>query len=827
MKKTGLVTVLGIFFVFASSTIVAWAVPSTINFQGRLTDKEGTPLSGDYNMRFRLFIVENGGDPLWTEDQTVTVTDGVYSVELGSVAPFDTSIFENDSLYLEVWILNEEVSPPTYEVLAPRQKITSTAFAIKAGDSETFAGYDINHFDSTYVNVDEENSITSIMIEDGSITSSDIQDNSITRDDIASGTISSQEIEDHSIQGLDIKVPLVLTGEIESDSILSASNTDEEGVGISGAGATGVFGCTTFEGGYGVAGVALGTGGDENTYGVGGYFGAVSTYGRGVYGKAEGEHGKGVYGEASGTVGRGVAGYASGSEGYGIYGEATATGGDEDNFNVGGYFEARSDYGRGVYGEAQGSNGVAVYGYASKSGYAKNYGGFFETDSTIGIAVKGIANKQGGGDNINYSIGGYFVASTDYGKGVFGVATGSSGMGVLGSAVGASGIAVYGTAVGASGIGVKGIADNSYNVRNYGGSFEAKGQQGVGVYGLASHAGGDEGHYNVGGYFEAKSSYGRGVYGCASENGDVTNYGGYFTASGKHGNGVYGQATGASGKGVHGLAFGTSGTGVYGYASGTSGKGVKGLASNKDDDAHNYGGYFTAYGKYGFGVYGQATGTSGKGVRGWASDSGDVTNYGGYFTASGKYGFGVFGAAKKYDFYAGGTGTNYGPFTGAHEVKLADTVPESVKSGMIMSVTGEAHVRRDGKGKISISSTLPTVTLATKPNDKAVLGAFVSESPLPPDHWYKPAEGERFGVVNALGEGRVWVSNLNGDIEAGDYITTSPIPGYGQKQDDDILHSYTLGKAIETVDWESVTETVEYEGKEVKVYLIAVVYTSG
>ena len=51
--------------------------------------------------------------------------------------------------------------------------------------------------------------------------------------------------------------------------------------------------------------------------------------------------------------------------------------------------------------------------------------------------------------------------------------------------------------------------------------------------------------------------------------------------------------------------------------------------------------------------------------------------------------------------------------------------------------------------------------------------------------------------------------------------------GYGQRQDDDVLHSYTLGKAIETIDWDSVTDTVVHNGETCKAYLIAVVYTSG
>ncbi len=71
------------------------------------------------------------------------------------------------------------------------------------------------------------------------------------------------------------------------------------------------------------------------------------------------------------------------------------------------------------------------------------------------------------------------------------------------------------------------------------------------------------------------------------------------------------------------------------------------------------------------------------------------------------------------------------------------------------------------------------------------------------------------------------MSNISGEIEVGDYITTSSIPGYGQKQDDDLLHSYTLGKAIESVDWDSVDSNIEFNGQIFKVYLIAVVYTSG
>jgi hypothetical protein len=152
---------------------------------------------------------------------------------------------------------------------------------------------------------------------------------------------------------------------------------------------------------------------------------------------------------------------------------------------------------------------------------------------------------------------------------------------------------------------------------------------------------------------------------------------------------------------------------------------------------------------------------------------------------------------------------------------------QEIMSGMICSVTGKILVRKDENGLISLSSTLPTVAISKKAMDKAIFGVFVSIVQLHKDHWYKAEDGERFGVVNALGEGRVWVTDINGKIQAGDYITTSSVPGYGQLQDDDLLHSYTLGKAIETVDWDQIAETVQHEGNTYKRYLIAVIYTSG
>ena len=295
-----------------------------------------------------------------------------------------------------------------------------------------------------------------------------------------------------------------------------------------------------------------------------------------------------------------------------------------------------------------------------------------------------------------------------------------------------------------------------------------------------------------------------------------------------HGNAVRGFANGAQGRGIYGEAISDTDNinyGGYFVARGHQARAVYGAAES-EETMTKYGGYFLAKGGNGIGCRGEANGDNGKGVYGYATNEGDVTNYGGYFVARGTSGRGCYAAGKAFDFYAGGTGPDYGPFTGAHEVRIApDSL--SLRPGMVVSATGSTAVRSDEQGSPTLSSTMPEIAVSTIPNDPAVLGVFVMESPLDEDHWYAAKTDERFAVVNALGEGRVWVCNANGPVRVGDYVASSAVPGYAQRQDDDLLHSYTLGKVIETVDWDNVADTVTVGNETYAVYLVAVVYTSG
>ena len=56
------------------------------------------------------------------------------------------------------------------------------------------------------------------------------------------------------------------------------------------------------------------------------------------------------------------------------------------------------------------------------------------------------------------------------------------------------------------------------------------------------------------------------------------------------------------------------------------------------------------------------------------------------------------------------------------------------------------------------------------------------------------------------------VCNENGDIEPGDLLVTSSTPGYLMKQDDDIIRSCTVGKAMENVEFNEQGQATEVYG---------------
>ncbi|MEK7384432.1 MAG: hypothetical protein AAB262_14245 [Elusimicrobiota bacterium] len=100
-------------------------VPGRINFQGKLLDTSNNPRNGPYDMTFRVFNLPTSGTSLWSETQTgVSVGNGVFSVQLGAVAPIAASVFASSAAYLEIQVGSE--------VGVPRQQLVTSPYAFTA-----------------------------------------------------------------------------------------------------------------------------------------------------------------------------------------------------------------------------------------------------------------------------------------------------------------------------------------------------------------------------------------------------------------------------------------------------------------------------------------------------------------------------------------------------------------------------------------------------------------------------------------------------------------------------------------------------------------------
>ena len=198
------------------------------------------------------------------------------------------------------------------------------------------------------------------------------------------------------------------------------------------------------------------------------------------------------------------------------------------------------------------------------------------------------------------------------------------------------------------------------------------------------------------------------------------------------------------------------------------------------------------------GVYGSSTGSGGHGVRGEAGNGLGFVGYNG----------------GTYDFYAYGSASNYGPFTGAHDALVP--IGASLQAGDIVVDAGVA-VRKN------VSNTICFVDPSSAPAQSGAVGVvctlprsidIVSELPaammdrmwttqpdgqrventIPAPEWYSLRLTHEAITINALGEGQVNVCGEAGALAIGDLITTSSLPGKGMKQADDVVRSHTVAK---------------------------------
>ena len=190
-------------------------------------------------------------------------------------------------------------------------------------------------------------------------------------------------------------------------------------------------------------------------------------------------------------------------------------------------------------------------------------------------------------------------------------------------------------------------------------------------------------------------------------------------------------------------------------------------------------------------------------------------------------------------------------FTAGHDTACEDY--NDMLPGMILESTGEMWYKPIEKTsetalpftKLSNTNGSPTVfgvvggTLVKYDATGSITNVPVEEQRYIKNGWcLKPAfpryarnaptgSGNIHLNTMSIGEGVVWITNINGEVANGDFIESSVIKGYGRKQDDDILRSKTVAKCTETIDWSQVSSSIEHSGSAYKKYLAACTYHCG
>lgn len=328
MKKISLIFLLVCIAAYAAFS----SVPGQINFQGILKDSQGKPVtSSSLSIAFSIYADQTTTVNLWTETQSgVSIEGGLYSVQLGSVNPIGSSIFDGSTRYLGIAV-------GSYPEMSPRLPLISVPYAYRAAvadSSGSLGGVDVSNL-------------------------------------VRFGTSDAQ-------------VTSLLYG-----SYLKTSNS--AGVGVIGY-ASAALG-TNFGGyfrsdsttGRGVGGLASSTSGAN----YGGYFQTESDSGAGVYGRGDSGTGNSYGGqfESGSSTGIGVYGKApayggsfegTSATGVGIYARGTNIGGS--------FFGSGGSGGSGVAASYNGGGGSAVRGDDSSANGTSSSGGYFITSNTSGYS---------------------------------------------------------------------------------------------------------------------------------------------------------------------------------------------------------------------------------------------------------------------------------------------------------------------------------------------------------------------------------------------------------------------------------------------------------
>ncbi|PKN59896.1 MAG: hypothetical protein CVU53_05895, partial [Deltaproteobacteria bacterium HGW-Deltaproteobacteria-11] len=176
------------FVALVCNSVCAASAPRLMNLQGRLTDKNGIPLSGAYEVKFSVWNSALGGVMLWDEKQSVACERGVFQILLGSVNPIPSNVFsDGESRYLEIDIESPVNDPP----MTPRQRLVTVVYAFLAEEAV--------HARTADEAARAQTATLALSVPDGTITSQKLAAQSVTSQKISDLSVTETKLADKSV----------------------------------------------------------------------------------------------------------------------------------------------------------------------------------------------------------------------------------------------------------------------------------------------------------------------------------------------------------------------------------------------------------------------------------------------------------------------------------------------------------------------------------------------------------------------------------------------------------------------------------------------------
>src|SRR5580765_7879942 len=122
----------------SAQSVSSQSIPRLINIAGVFRPADGQPAGAVAPVTVSIYADQQGGTPLWQETQTVALdAQGRYSLLLGASRPegIPAEVFGGEAAH---WF--GTVFQRAGEVEAPRTRLTSVPYAIRAAEADTLGG---------------------------------------------------------------------------------------------------------------------------------------------------------------------------------------------------------------------------------------------------------------------------------------------------------------------------------------------------------------------------------------------------------------------------------------------------------------------------------------------------------------------------------------------------------------------------------------------------------------------------------------------------------------------------------------------------------------